>query len=109
MNILRILKPDRKTIGFFFILGTVASLMPAHLEATSKISWEESHGLPLTFLGLSICHGVCNPPRFALDGFDLVALIGDILVWFVLARIIAYFVPNLLHMGGAKTSFTENK
>jgi hypothetical protein len=85
MKVLKLIKPTKITLGFFILLILLASLIPYDINFTSKISLEESHGIPFKFTQFLVCFGMCNPRRYILEEFNIVMLVLDALIWYVLA------------------------
>jgi len=96
MKILSLIKPGKLTLCFFFLFAVLASLIPYSLNFTSKISWEESHGIPFNFLQFSVCFGVCNPRRYILEKFEVALLIVDALIWYMAACLVIYGISTII-------------
>lgn len=92
MKLLNLAKPRKLTLGFFLLFVFFAFIIPYGINFTTKVTWEEFHGIPFRFLQFSVCFGVCNPRRYFLEKFDIVGFTLDILIWYMIACIVSYGV-----------------
>lgn|SRR5574341_522093 len=97
MNIPNFLRPNRFSLGLFLLLGLLFSVIPYGVYATTKATWEESHGIPFKFMQLSVCFGICDPRQYVVQDYDVKMLILDALIWYLIARTIAYGLSIASH------------
>jgi len=94
MNILTFLRPSKLALASFIVIGLLSSIKPYGIEATTKITWDEYHGTPFTFIQLSSCSGPCGADRiiqtYTIQGINIYALTLNIIIWYVIAGLIVY-------------------
>jgi hypothetical protein len=92
--------PNRMTWGLFILVGLLSSIRSYGIYYTTKITWEEYRGLPFSFVKLSGCFGPCYPDsiglKFVVQALDTYALIQDALIWFLIARLIAWGIAIVM-------------
>ena len=77
--------PTLLNMAMLIILIVLSVLALSEYRATSKISWEESRGLPFSFLTFTEIRGICNAGIAfwkcrSFENLSLVALIIDVLI-----------------------------
>jgi len=83
----------KKTLLLLLIIAVSAIIVTEH-TATSKVSWQEERGIPLSFMNIVGYEGPCSENGFCRDmniqSFNFGALIIDIAGWYLISCTIAY-------------------
>jgi hypothetical protein len=100
MRILSFLKPTALKV-VALLLGSLLWFLPTWKIATSKISWEQHHGFPFTFIifDYSGIPGI-YPYLYSLEHFDVLALTVDIVVLYFVSCIVAYISHHFTSQQG---------
>ena len=77
--------PTLPNVAMLIILIILSALALSEYNATSKISWQESRGLPFSFLTLTEIRGICNAGIVfwkcrSFENLNPLVLIMDILI-----------------------------
>jgi hypothetical protein len=94
MRIWFFLRPTVAKLVILAIIMLVTLLGAIQSEATSKVTWNESHGAPLPFLTLIRYQGPCPPLDFctnvSIQSIDPIAMLFDGLCWYFVACVLAW-------------------
>jgi hypothetical protein len=113
LSFINLLQPNKITLGFLFLLVLLSSITPNYFSYTTKITWDEYHGIPYTFLKLTGCYGPCGEEeisrRYFIQEFDVFSLLGNIFIWYIVACLIIYGVSVIPHKEKIKAIVTGKK
>lgn len=91
-RVLASLRPSPIRLAVTVILLILSLLLTLNYEATSKVSWVESRGVPLSILTLSGYQGPCPPvetcKKIEVQRFDPFALILDTIALYIVVNVV---------------------
>ncbi len=86
VRILFFFRPGLIKLIILIITMLLASFVTIGYEATSKVSWEENRGIPLSFLTIVGYAGPCSESLYCRDAsiqtFRPLELLLDVLIWY---------------------------
>jgi hypothetical protein len=89
MKIRSFLRPNFLKLAILILALSLTLLIVTEREATSKVSWQEKRGAPLSFLTLVEYRGPCPPSSFCakvrIRDLHFSALLIDILGWYIIS------------------------
>ncbi len=105
--------PTMLTLATLIILIILSVLARFEYEATTKISWEESRGLPFPFLAFTEIRGVCNAGIMfwkcrSFDNLNLLTLIIDVLFIYAIVCVGVRALFELSTLNSRKWLFEGN-
>jgi len=113
MNVFIFLRPNKVALALFIVIGLLSSITPHGIEATTKITWDEYHGTPFTFIQLSGCSGPCGADRiiqiYAIQGINIYALTVNITIWYLIACSIVHGFSFIFHNEKIKAIVTGRR
>ena len=113
MNISTFLRPNKLTLALVILFGLLSWLLPYGIEPTTKITWDEYRGFPLSFIKLTGCSGPCYTQNFGyryfVQEFELPIFVLDALIWYVMACFIAYGLSIFPRGGKVKEIVADKK
>ena len=109
MNTLTFLRPNKLIFVLFILIGLSSSIIPYGIEFTTKITWEQYHGIPFTFLQVAGCFGTCNPRKYFIQEFDANILILDALIWYAIACFVVYGLSIFIRSEKVKAIVTGRR
>ena len=95
------LHPNRIKLSALGVALAISFLLFANREYTTKVTWLERRGSPMPFLVL----GGCSPAFFCsltVGAFHIVALLVDVVVWYLVICLVAVGYKKVLSIRLAK-------
>lgn len=104
------LRPSILKVILLAVMLVIASYVVTKHEATSKVSWQENRGIPLSFLIISGYTGPCSP-RYAcqelkVQKFQMITLLLDIISWYIISCLVVLVCESVKWWRGADKSGT---
>ena len=98
-KILKLLRPNLIRLLITLTLVILMMLVVVDYRETSKVSWEETRGIPLSALILNGYYGPCLPletcKKLSIQSFHTMALLFDSIISYVVACTITVGIDYL--------------
>jgi len=100
LSIRHLFRPNKIIIILLLLFLLFSTVPPNYFSYTTKITWDEYHGKPLTILKLTGCYGPCGggeiSRRYVIQKFDTFSLLGNIFIWYLAASFLVNGISVLL-------------